>query len=113
MTENENKNIKFDYIKSPTFRTVHADGVWGGITPRGYINLGFYSERAPFPRQTTHIMSDQQTLGGEIREERDGRDAIIRELECNVIIDVEFAESLIKWLRGKIDNRVVISKAGE
>ncbi len=103
MTDNDTNKVKFDQIKSPAFRTVHADGVWGGVTPRGYINMGFYSERSPFPRQVTHAISEDQRLSDEIREERIGRDAIVREIECNVIIDVRFADSLVSWLQEKIN----------
>ena len=105
MTENDTKKVKFDQIKSPAFRTVHADGVWGGITPRGYINMGFYSERSPFPRQVTHSLDEEgHRIIGEVKEERVGRDALLRELECNVIIDLAFAQSLIAWLQDKIDS---------
>ena len=102
MTEHDTKKVKFDQIKSPSFRTVHADGVWGGVTPRGNINMGFYSERSAFPLQVTHAISAEQHLGDEIKEERIGRDAIVREIECNVIIDVRFADSLVSWLQDKI-----------
>ena len=65
--------------------------------------MGFYSERSPFPRQVTHAISEDQHLGAEIREERIVRDAIVREIECNVIVDVRFASSLVSWLQEKIE----------
>ena len=29
--------VEFHYIKSNHFRVIHADGVYGGATPRGFI----------------------------------------------------------------------------
>ena len=105
--------ITFHLIKSPAFRTVHADGVWGGVTPRGFINMGFYSERAPFPRQTTYPLMPDGQLGDEIKEVRVQRDGPVRELEFNATIDLRLAKSLITWLKQKIKAIEVKQKGKE
>lgn len=95
--------VTFHLIKSPMFRTIHVDGVFGGTTPRGFINMGLYSERAPFPKQTTHVLAEDGTVDKEIVDIRVQRDGPVREIEVNAVIDLRLAKSLIVWLNSKID----------
>jgi len=94
--------VKFDYIKSNFFRTARADGAWAGTN--GYLDLilSFYSERTPIPRQTVHALLDQHTLGDEIQSERISRDAVVREVEIAVSMNLEVAKSLQTLLNKQI-----------
>jgi len=96
------QSVTFHLIKSPAFRTVHADGVWGGVTPRGGINIGFFSERGPFPRQVTYGVEATGRLGPEDANARVQRDGPVREIEVNVVLDLTLAKSLRAWLDEKI-----------
>ena len=104
--ESPPESVEFHYVKSNGFRVVHADGVWGGPTPRGYITMSFYSERAPIPRKISLELkppepnSSNRILGQEIV--RDSKDGLVREVEVEVMVDLEMAKSLLKWLRGKV-----------
>ena len=95
--------IKFDYLKSSLFRVIHADGVWGGVTPRGQIQMTFWNERAAIPTQMTYEASDDGKVGDEIKAERQSRDAIVREVEALVILDLVTAKSVLKWLQARIE----------
>ncbi len=95
------QEITFHYIKSNHYRVVHADGAWGGITPRGLIQINFYSERQAIARQTVHPLQGE-TLGEEIRERRQSRNGPVREIEVGAIMDLSSARSLRKWLDEKI-----------
>jgi|SRR5208337_3734960 len=94
--------VKFDYIKSNFFRTARVDGAWAGTN--GYLDLilSFYSERSPIPRQTVHVLSDQHTLGEEILSERVTRDAVVREIEISVSMNLDVAKSLQTLLNSQI-----------
>jgi len=94
--------IRFHYIKSNYFRVVHVDGAYGGITARGTIEINLYSERPPIPQVAVHQVKPDGTLGDEIKEERVGRDGIIREIEVGATMDLEVAKSLMMWLKDKI-----------
>ena len=41
--------VAIDYIKSPDFRIVWADGVVGSATPNGLIHFALYAERPAIP----------------------------------------------------------------
>ena len=93
-------SIKFNYIKSSQFRVVHADGAYGGITPRGYIHASLYSERRPLP-QTTEVPI---LPGDQLGEERAlvQKEDMVRELEVGVIMDLVAAKAFHDWLGKKI-----------
>ena len=90
--------IKFDYIKSNLFRVVHVDGAIGGATPQGYVHMAIFSERLPIPTQVVHGVESGSRLGEEILAERVVKEAVVRELEVDCIMNIETAESLHNWL---------------
>jgi hypothetical protein len=96
------KEIRFDYLKSSLFRVVHADGAFGGPTPRGGVHIAFWNERAPIPNQVVHLVTPDGKLGEEDRAKRVTRDAIIREVEVGVTMSLPAAKSFLAWLQDKI-----------
>lgn len=93
--------IPVHYLKSNQFRVIHADGAYGGITGQGWIHMAIYSERNPLPRQTEHPIIAGSTLGPErVVEQREG---FIREIENSVLMNIEVAKALHRWLGQKIE----------
>ena len=90
------REIKFHYIKSNFFRTIHSEGVIGGVTPFSSIVINFYSERQSIPQIVTHELREDLTLGKEI--ERSGREGVIREVEVSVSMNLLAAKALKDWL---------------
>lgn len=98
----QKRTISFDYIKSNQFRVVHADGVHGGLSPRGQaIQMAFFSERQPIPQKETYHLVEGIKLAG--LKDTVGRDAIIREVEVEVLMGLETASAIHKWLGEKIE----------
>ena len=68
--------------------------------------MSFYSERAPIPRKVSHEWqppepnSPDRILGQEIG--RDTKFGLVREVEVEVMVDLEMAKSLLGWLGGKV-----------
>lgn len=93
-------SIAAHFKKSNFFRVVHADGAYGGATPRGYFHMALYNERGAIPRQVEIPLIDGQpaperttdTLGG-----------IVREVEVDVVMDLMATISLYVWLGQKAD----------
>lgn len=101
--EIKSDTLRFEYEKAVQFRTVHADGAIGGITPRGYIHMAFYAERAPIPKVVVHKITDKGTLGDELLDQRVARKDVFRELEVDVVMDEAAAVSLLEWLTKKVE----------
>lgn len=105
-TDRPPTQFKVDYIKSNHFRVVHADGAFGGLTPRGYIQMEIWSERQPIPKQTTYQIvdaGDGPVVGEEVRDARIVRDSIIREVEVGIVLDIDLARLLITWLQDRVE----------
>jgi hypothetical protein len=94
----EDEKISFDYLKSQFFRVVHADGAIGGITPSGCIHFSFYSERPAIPQRQTFALNKDGSLGQSVEEETIVRAAIVRELDVDVVMNIDVARSLAHWL---------------
>jgi len=92
--------VEAHYIKSTEFRTIHVDGVWGGLTPTGYINATFWSQRIALPRWVEYKVSHTDGSMNELR--REGKNGVVREMEVNAVFDINFAISLRDWLDSKI-----------
>jgi hypothetical protein len=98
-SENE---VAFDYIKSPDFKVVWADGLIGSTTPNGLIHFALYAERPAIPRRQVFAFEKSApnigTLGAEVVEKQISRRSIVREMSCDVFITPQVAESLANWL---------------
>jgi hypothetical protein len=97
------RELKFDYLKSPLYRSIHVDGAFGGIGPRPRMAISFYAERSPIPKQITHPLNRETgALEDEDKDKRVVRDAIIREVEFTAYMDLDTAKSLADWIMKKV-----------
>ncbi|HEX4334405.1 MAG TPA: hypothetical protein VH062_00750 [Polyangiaceae bacterium] len=87
--------VEFHYGKSGQFRTVHADGIFGGATPTGNIHMTVYSERFAIPKKVV-LENEGNKIGKELS--REGLDGVWRELEVGIVMSPELAVSLRDWL---------------
>ena len=90
--------IRFHYLKSPSFRVVHCDGAIGSLSPQGYIAAAIFSERIPIPQQTVQIIDANGAIGAENLGRRVQREGIVREVEVELIMNISTAENLAQWL---------------
>lgn len=99
----EKETISYDYIKGNNFRVIHVNGVFGGTAPRpGSIHMSIFNERWPIPKSTTSQFSPEKGVGKEILEERISRDSVVREVEVLLVMDIDVAIRMRKWLDDKI-----------
>lgn len=101
------KEITFRFEKDPDYRIITSNGAWGGITPRGEVCFDLYFEHLDTPEEITY-MATPDGLGPELRREPDTQD-IVREAMVGVVMTVDNAESLARWLLEK----VALVKRGE
>ncbi len=79
------------------------DGIYGGLTPRGEIYMDIFIEKNVSPEFVTHKIEETGELGGEI--DKKVENGILREVECSMIMNIDMAKSLRKWLDDKITDR--------
>ncbi len=97
------EQVHFHYIKSSLYRTIHVDGVSGGPTPQGLIQVAIFSERFPIPKETVQKLLKHGELGEEILEQRITRSGIIREVEANIVMKLDVARNFANWLLSRVD----------
>ena len=103
LSKMETSEVSFEFIKSNNFRVIAVDGGFGGISPRGHvIHLAIYSERRPIPRKTVHTVSEIGKVGKELTDKREERDGFVREVEADLILDINAATVIRDWLSEKI-----------
>ena len=99
----EKKEISFELLKSNLFRVIHCDGIFGGVNPKGnQIRMTFFGERWPIPKKMVHRISDAGNLEEEIKERREVKNSVVRELEAEIVMDLETAISVHEWLGNQL-----------
>ncbi len=94
--------VEFRYLKSTAFRVIHADGAWGGLTPRGDIHMVLYNERPTIPDVTANELNPDGSLGKEIGKV--WKEGMVREVEVDVIMSYPTAKALLTWLSTKVES---------
>lgn len=111
VVEPDQHEITFNYFKSQFFRVVHADGAWGGVSPRGDIHISFYNERVAIPDKSRVVVSK---IGLPLKpEEFEATSTMVREVEVDVIVDLTTAIQLRAWLNSKIETLQALIRAAE
>lgn len=98
------RRLEFDYIKSNFFRVIHADGAFGGLAPNGSIHMSIFSERQSIPTKMVHNLIGNH-LGPELKDLRQGRKCIVREVDVDIVLEVQQAIVVRDWLDRKIKER--------
>lgn len=92
--------VTFHYSKSSYFRVIHADGIIGCVTPRALIHCAIFSERQAIPQTITQELSPDGTVGAAIAHT--GKEGIVRELEADVLMNLDTAKALHKWIGDRV-----------
>jgi len=95
--------VKFYYIKSRDHQEVKVDGALGSTLPAGNgISVSFYTERNSIPQVVVHELSDEGAVRGEIVDEREGKDGIVRIVQTTLHMTLDQAKAINKWLGERI-----------
>ena len=93
-------SLIYDFVESPHYREIYADGVWGGLHPGGYIQMTIFKEKSYLPNSVEYNVSE----GGLLEEkERILPDTVTRELEVDVRLTLNTAILMRNWLNDRID----------
>lgn len=93
------QEIPVNFVQSPDFRVIYCEGAWGGITPRGLIQMAIFTERMPLPDTVKHVIQED---GGLTPVEEKRPPAMERIIEADLIMPMDVAISVRDWLTIKI-----------
>lgn len=103
-------SITIHNIKSSLYRQVHIDGAHGGITPTGFINVNFFSQRGAIPKGTEFEINEEGEISNPIKDINDSKQGIVREFEFGTYMDINTCISIRDFLERKIEEYKSISK---
>src|SRR5215470_7842480 len=90
--------VVFEYARDSMFRSTHADGFIGGLTPNGQVHIAFFSERPVLPKRHVFKLNPDGSLGAEVPAQTGGGESITRDMQVDVLMTVQAAERLRNWL---------------
>jgi len=79
--ERQEAQVVFEYSRDPMFRSTHADGFIGGLTPNGQVHIAFFKRAPVLPKRHVFRLNPDGSLGAEVAE-REGRQRIDQRATC-------------------------------
>lgn len=92
--------LEFFFEHDPNYRIIAANGIWGGLTPRGDIQLDFFVEKQNTPESIRHELKETGVLGDELG--RFPSRKIIRRLQVGILLSAEQADSVANFIKDKV-----------
>lgn len=102
------QRITFHFEKADGYRLVPANGVWGGVTPKGDFKLEFFVESMNTPDSLTNRL-EGGNVGPEESRMPDRR--LVRTLQCGVLISTEHAEAFAQFILDRVKEYRAIIEA--
>ncbi|MBN1270897.1 MAG: hypothetical protein JXB26_01385 [Candidatus Aminicenantes bacterium] len=91
--------IKFKYIFDKCYNPIYVNGAIGGINLKGEIIINFYLERHGLPISQAFEIDENGKVGDEIeRKPEDLKESTVRFVQNGVILSLESAKRIHKWL---------------
>lgn len=107
-TKEKPEQVGIYYQKARHYRTVHADGVWVGLSPTAKVQFSLYSELRPLPEFVLHQLTKEGRVGEQL--EQVVKEGVIRETEINVVMDVPLTIQFIALLQQVISQVQMIQQ---
>lgn len=101
MKNESTTSITFHFANSEHFREIYADGVWGGVILGGRIQMAIFRDRYYLPEHVEYDVRDDGVLGNEIS--RSVPEGVSREIETNLIMNLNVAIDMRDWLTARIN----------
>lgn len=99
MSHQRKPEINFNYIYNYSYNPVYTNGVQGGFTPRGELVVHFYQERPALPKELTHEITPEGSIGALVDSEpKNLNGTMVRFVEAGVTMNFQTAAMLHSWL---------------
>lgn len=100
MSKDKTKNkLKFKFVFDDGYNPVFANGVWGGMTSRGELNMNFFHERLPVPHSVVMEIGEGGVIGQELSRDPGPEDSVmIRYVTTGVVLSYGDAKAIHQWM---------------
>ena len=101
--------IEWEYDKD--YRLVPANGMWGGITPRGDLRIEFFVEVVPTPSTgETALFNDGSGSSYEEQRKIPEKPTVVRKVQVGVMVPPHQIPSFMEWFKDKAQHVKITSK---
>ena len=101
MTDKPTRNhVRYNFTKSPLYRDIQIDGIWGAVHPGGYIQMAVFKDKSHLPNAVEYEVSEDGRRG--VETDRDLPDGITREIEVDIAMNLNVATLMRDWLSERI-----------
>ena len=95
MANKKSENIiHMTYSKAKDFRWIFANGVFGGVSPYGEIQMNFFVERQKIPDEEEYVIDKEQLR----LRDTDRRIEYEREVQVGISVQPNIAKSIANWI---------------
>lgn len=95
MVEIPATTLEAHYEKSNFFRVIHADGMFGGLSPSGQLHIAIFNQRSPLPKKSNILVAPNGVTTETVTDTKTG---IFREIEADVAMNLNTALAFHIWL---------------
>ena len=92
-------SIEWEYDKN--YRMVPANGMWGGITPRGDLRIDFFVESMPVPDSGAGKLLNDGSGRYTERQEASEKVTVVRQIQVGVMVPSQQVQSFMRWFQDK------------
>ncbi len=98
------RRVRYVYKEECETKLKYAHGIWGGINPRGEIELSFYTESDKIPAYAECVLGADGNFGPELVPQGDDEHTVIRTINNRVLLNYHTAHALWQWLEEHLES---------
>ena len=100
--------IKWEYDKD--YRLVPANGMWGGITPRGDLRIEFFVEAISPPSDGETALFNEGKGRYKERPKGSRQAVVVRQVQVGVMVSPHQIPSFAEWFKDKAQNATIVTE---
>lgn len=100
--EKKTETIPIDYEYDPDYRIIAANGMYGGVTPRGDLRVDFFVESQPAPGPGESVYQTQPD-GSSKEISKSKKRKCVRHVQIGVLLPAQHIEGFAQWFQQKAD----------
>ena len=96
------REITFEYVQPKGLKTIHADGAFGGWTPRKQFRIDFTVDLWDPPKTEKRSYNEQGEPIGPATQHGARPNIMLRESQVRVVMSEDAVRRLFEWLQEKL-----------
>lgn len=97
-----NEKLTFNYLRFGNYHIDHVDGAIGNITPKGFLHIDFFSERAAIPKTVEYEFGADGQPDNSTENIIEAKEGIVRHIQSGIIMNKKTAIAVRDWIDKQI-----------